>query len=68
MWIKVLASGLSLVYGLVKQHKGFVEVHSTLGEGTRIKVYLPLLPTLTTSATNEIDTPGRGRDGDHSAG
>ncbi len=49
--------GLSMVYGLVKQHKGFVEVHSVLGEGTIIKVYLPLLPTLATSVTNEIDTP-----------
>jgi signal transduction histidine kinase len=34
--------GLSTVYGIVKQHKGFVEVDSTLGHGTAFQVYIPV--------------------------
>jgi len=33
--------GLALVYGVVKNHEGAIEVDSQLGEGTEFKVYLP---------------------------
>ncbi|HEY9698430.1 MAG TPA: PAS domain S-box protein [Trichocoleus sp.] len=33
--------GLSTVLGIVRGHGGFVEVNSTLGQGTEFKVYLP---------------------------
>ena len=34
--------GLSVVYGIVQQHKGLVEVSSTVGQGSRFDVYLPV--------------------------
>jgi PAS domain S-box-containing protein len=33
--------GMAMVYGLVKQHGGFVSVESRLGHGTTVVIYLP---------------------------
>ena len=33
--------GLAMVYGLVRQHEGYVEVRSTPGSGTTVRVLLP---------------------------
>ncbi|MFC4594639.1 response regulator [Sphingobium tyrosinilyticum] len=34
--------GLSMVYGFAKQSNGLVRIHSTLGEGTSVKIFLPV--------------------------
>ena len=35
--------GLSMVYGIVKEHDGFVTVHSSPGQGSAFYVYLPVV-------------------------
>ena len=36
--------GLAMVYGIVKNHRGYIGVTSTLGVGTTMHVYLPSAP------------------------
>jgi PAS domain S-box-containing protein len=54
--------GLATVYGIVKQHLGWVTVESVLGEGTTFNVYLPLLtqPTKRAAVTSQKGLDERG--------
>jgi CheY-like chemotaxis protein len=37
--------GLSTVFGIVKDHGGFLHVYSEVGNGTRFRIYLPAIET-----------------------
>ena len=37
--------GLSMVYGIVKQHRGYIEAESARGEGAAIRIYWPVSGT-----------------------
>jgi CheY-like chemotaxis protein len=45
--------GLATVYGIVKQHQGWIEVESTVGEGTTFRIYIPYVG----SAQAETEKP-----------
>ncbi len=49
--------GLSTVYGLVKQHRGTVEVYSEVGKGTTFKIYLPLAERSAVTVGDKIEGP-----------
>ncbi len=36
--------GLAMVFGIIRQHQGWIACHSTPGQGTRFDIYLPRLP------------------------
>ncbi len=52
--------GLSMVFGIVKQHDGFIEVYSEVGQGTIFKLYLPVEERMDDKETHEALAPVRG--------
>lgn len=55
--------GLSAVYGITRQHDGWVEVHSTVNEGTTFQVFIPAIPQVKPaqqSHTSKLGKPKRG--------
>ncbi len=49
--------GLSIVYGIIKMHRGQIQVSSQVGKGTTFAVTLPMIPPKTESSQAEANTP-----------
>ena len=58
--------GLATVYGMVKQHGGFVQIDSATGSGTRLRIYFPVAEETTrrrASGSHErLDLVGGGKE------
>jgi two-component system cell cycle sensor histidine kinase/response regulator CckA len=52
--------GLATVYGIVKQHRGWITVQSELDKGTTFKIYFPALAPRAPRAVVHPDEPVRG--------
>ncbi|MBU5611649.1 PAS domain S-box protein [Geomonas azotofigens] len=49
--------GMAIVYGIVKQHGGFINVYSEPGRGTTFRVFLPLAKVADAEATGPTELP-----------
>jgi len=52
--------GMSMAYGLVKQHRGYLHIYSEVGQGTTVKVYFPAVRD---QGMSEVETPDEGLPG-----
>jgi PAS domain S-box-containing protein len=56
--------GLSVVYGIVTHHRGFLDVDSQPGHGTTVRMYFPVPQIATAAATVGDETPRDKASGD----
>lgn len=54
--------GLATVYGIVKQHKGYITIYSKLNEGTTFHVYLPAIKAVTCQVSDRQMSMAAGKE------
>ncbi|MCD6163715.1 MAG: PAS domain S-box protein [candidate division Zixibacteria bacterium] len=54
--------GLAIVYGVIKDHNGYIDVQSKLNQGTEFIIYLPIVETTSTESREVVvDIRGSGK-------
>src|SRR5574341_722316 len=51
--------GLAMVYGIIKQHNGYINVYSEPGSGTTFKIYLPALQKAAVGSEPDVRAPAK---------
>jgi PAS domain S-box-containing protein len=61
---KGLGLGLALAFGIIEQHRGWIDCDSVVKKGTTFNVYLPrdVTPTATPTPRAPLPTPARGHE------
>jgi CheY-like chemotaxis protein len=52
--------GLAMVYGIIKQHEGYINVYSEVGHGTTFRIYLPVTEQTVVEDLQAVQLPARG--------
>jgi CheY-like chemotaxis protein len=52
--------GLSMVIGIIRKHKGYIQVQSDIGKGTTFRIYLPLISGADAAWAEEPAAPPAG--------
>lgn len=52
--------GLAVTYGIVKQHNGYIDVETSIGQGTTFRIYIPLASTAVKPAKIPSEFRARG--------
>jgi len=53
---KLFGVGLSVVYGIVKKHNGWIDVESRAGVGSTFRIFFPIIPELPKEVVDKIDS------------